>query len=95
LNNGAGKMHNVLAPLRERVQSYEKSVSSNFPLILRDLLILEIAHLELSAYIESLSKLIIGDLWLFTRDESKDGWSINIASASINDSVADLSYKDN
>lgn len=64
-------------------------------MVLRDLLVLEVAHLELGADIESLSKLGISNFGFFTGNESKDGWSINVTSASVDDSIADLSDKNN
>jgi hypothetical protein len=58
-HDGAGEMHDVLASFRERIKSNEKGVGSDLPLILGSLLVLKVAHFELLADIECLTKLII------------------------------------
>jgi hypothetical protein len=59
LHDGAGEMHDVLASFRERIKSNEQGVGSDLPLVLRFFLVLEVAHFELLAHIESLAKLVI------------------------------------
>ena len=64
-------------------------------MVLGLLLVLIVGILELCTDIQRVGKLIIGSLWLVCSDESKDGWSIDGSSASINDGVADLSDQNN
>jgi hypothetical protein len=45
----------------------------------------------LSADIKSLGKLGISECCFFTCNESKDGWSINVIPASVDDGIANLS----
>ena len=84
-------MHDVLASLREAIESHEEGVGGDLPLVLGLLLVLVVGILELGADVEGKGELVVGDLWLISTDKPKDGWSINGGTAPVDDGVADLS----
>lgn len=84
-------MHDVLASLGEGVQPNEERIRGDFPLVLREFLVLEVAHFKLSADIECLDQLVVSDFWLLARDEAEYCRTINRTSASVDDGIADLS----
>jgi len=87
-------MLNVLASLREGVKSNEESVSGDLPLILGFSFVLEVSILEFGADIEGKNQFLVSLHWLFTLDKCEDLWTINVVSASGDDSITDLSDQD-
>lgn len=84
-------MHDVLASLREGVQSHEESIGGDLPLVLGLCLVLKVGILELGADIKGQSELIMSFLGFFVLDESEDLFSIDVVSALVDDGVTDLS----
>jgi len=85
----------VLAALRERVESHKQSVGSDLPLILGLSLVLKVSILEFGADVESKNKLLMCLLRLFTLNEGEDLWTINVVAASVDDGVANLADQHN
>jgi hypothetical protein len=93
LDNGRGKMHNILASLLEGVKANKEGVCSDFPLVgtLSLSFVLKVCLLELSAGIEGSGKLVVSFLGLFVLDATEDGLTVDIFAALADDGVADLS----
>ena len=96
LDNGACEVHNILASLLERVESHEESVCRDLPLVgaLGLALVLEVGVLELGAGLKSESQLVVSFFRLFVLDAGEDGLAVDVLSALVDDSVADLSDQD-
>jgi hypothetical protein len=94
LDDSAGKVHDVLASLREGVKSDEESICGDFPLSLCLLLVLKVGILELGTDIKGNSELVVSLLRLLSLDKVEDGKAIDCISASDDDGVADFSDKD-
>lgn len=95
LGDSVGEMRDVLTSLLERVQSNEESICGDLPLVFGLLLVFIVAHFELPANLKGLLKLFFSNLCLFILNEVKDLFTINEASAPVNDGVTDLSDEDN
>jgi hypothetical protein len=94
LDDSAGKVHDVLASLREGVKSDKESICGDFPLSLCLLLVLKVGVLELGTDIEGDSELVVSLLRLLSLDKVEDGVTVDCVSASDDDGVADFSDKD-
>jgi hypothetical protein len=95
LDDGAGKVHDILASLGESIESHEKSVGGNLPLVLRFSLILEVGILEFRANIKSKGEFIMGLLGFISLDKGEDGLTIDIVSASVDNGITDFSNQNN
>jgi len=59
LQNGVCKMHDVLASLKEAIESDEQSIGGDFPLILRLSLVVKVGIFEFVANINGKSKVFV------------------------------------
>jgi len=59
LDDGRSQVHNVLAPLREGVESDEQGIGGDFPLVLDLCLVVEVLFLESGTDIEGNSELVV------------------------------------
>jgi len=95
LDDGARKEDDVLASLLERVKSDKKSVCGDLPLILGLLLVLKVSVFEFGADVQYDSESLVSFMSLIILDMSEDCLGWNGFTASLDDSIADFSYKDN
>jgi hypothetical protein len=94
LLDGTGKVHDVLASLREGVEADEQSVGGDFPLVLALSLVIEVGFLEFSANIDALFEASVSFVRGFTLDGRFYSFSIDVVVALNDDSIADLTDED-
>jgi len=88
-------VHDILAPLGERVQSHEESVGGDFPLVLSLGFVFKVSVFELGAYVQGEDELVMGLLWLLSLDETEDLLTIDVLVASGDNRVANLTDENN
>jgi hypothetical protein len=94
LHDCAGKVHDVLASLREGVESDKEGICGDFPLSLCLLLVLKVGILELGTDIKGNSELVVSLLLVVSLDEVENSKAVDGISAPDDDGVADLSDQD-
>jgi hypothetical protein len=94
LPDSASQVHDVLTSFKEAIKSHEKGVCSNLPLVLGLSLVIEVGIFEFVADFDGKSKLIMGFFCLSTLNKTKYLFSVDLASALIDDSIAYLSNQD-
>lgn len=94
LNNGTGKVLNVLASFQESIKSNKQSIGGDLPLVLALGFVVKVSVLELVADVNTQGKFVVGFLNRITLDEVEDFLTVYLTAASCDDSVTDFSDDD-
>jgi hypothetical protein len=94
LLDGAGQVHDVLASLREGIESNKESVGGDLPLVLALGLVVEVSLLEASTDLDAESEAVMSLLRVLSSNTLLNAITIDVVVAVKDDLVADLTDED-